>query len=78
VTDPATHQPHPPAAAPAHDAEQAPELEHDPEANDAELERLEADMATIEAAMDRVDAGDLDAATTLMERLDDAPEDDAS
>jgi len=38
--------------------------------SEAELERLEADLATIEAAMDRVDTGDLDAAVTLMERLD--------
>jgi len=37
--------------------------------DDAELESLEADLATIEAAMDRVDAGDLDGATTLMARL---------
>ena len=31
-----------------------------PDVDDAMLERLEADLATIEAAMDRVDSGDLE------------------
>jgi len=48
-------------------------LDTDPisEFDDAELERLEADLATIEAAMDRVDVGDLDGAVIQMNRLDD-------
>ena len=50
-------------------AASAPEVEAVLEMDDAELERLEADLAAIEAAMDRVDAGDLDGATTLMARL---------
>ena len=64
MTDPATD---PTAPQPA----SAPEVEAAPEMDDAELESLEADLATIEAAMDRVDAGDLDGATTLMARLGD-------
>ncbi len=62
MTDPATD---PTAPQPASAPEVAPEMD------DAELESLEADLATIEAAMDRVDAGDLDGATTLMARLGD-------
>ena len=41
------------------------------EFDDAELERFEADLATIEAAMDRVDVGDLEGAVAQMNRLDD-------
>ena len=52
------------------DTDPTPEAGSAPEMSEAELERLEADLATIEAAMDRVDTGDLDAAVTLMERLD--------
>ena len=66
MTDPATD---PTAPQPASAPEVAPEMD------DAELESLEADLATIEAAMDRVDAGDLDGATTLMARLGDEDED---
>tara|TARA_B100000676_G_scaffold118961_1_gene118502 strand:- start:1115 stop:1342 length:228 start_codon:yes stop_codon:yes gene_type:complete len=64
VTEPATDPTAPQAAS-------APEVEAVLEMDDAELERLEADLAAIEAAMDRVDAGDLDGATTLMARLGD-------
>ena len=42
-----------------------------PEVDDAMLERLEADLATIEAAMDRVDSGDLEGYGTVAARLDD-------
>jgi len=35
------------------------------------LERLEADLATIEAAMDRVDSGDLEGYEAVTARLDD-------
>ncbi len=40
---------------------------------DAELEVLESDLATIEAAMDRVDSGDLEGAEAMMARLSDDP-----
>ena len=39
--------------------------------DDAMLERLEADLATIEAAMDRVDSGDLEGYGAVAARLDD-------
>ena len=42
-----------------------------PEVDDARLERLEADLATIEAAMDRVDSGDLEGYGAVAARLDD-------
>ena len=42
-----------------------------PEVDDAMLERLEADLATIEAAMDRVDSGDLEGYGAVAARLDD-------
>jgi len=42
-----------------------------PEVDDAMLERLEADLATIEAAMDRVDSGDLEGYEAVTARLDD-------
>ncbi len=51
MTHPDTDPAEPPAA-PAEAPDVAPEID------DAELERLEADLATIEAAMDRVDAGE--------------------
>ncbi len=73
VTHPDTDPAEPPAA-PAEAPDVAPEID------DAELERLEADLATIEAAMDRVDAGDLDGAAVQMARLgdDEAPEGEAT
>ena len=39
--------------------------------DDAELDALEADLATIEAAMDRVDSGDLEGYGAVAARLDD-------
>ena len=42
-----------------------------PDVDDAMLERLEADLATIEAAMDRVDSGDLEGYGAVAARLDD-------
>ena len=42
-----------------------------PETDDAGLEALESDLATIEAAMDRVDSGDLEGAEAMMARLAD-------
>ena len=42
-----------------------------PDVDDAMLERLEADLATIEAAMDRVDSGDLEGYGVVAARLDD-------
>jgi len=42
-----------------------------PETDDAELEVLESDLATIEAVMDRVDFGDLEGAEAMMARLSD-------
>ena len=42
-----------------------------PEVDDAMLERLEADLATIEAAMDRVDSGDLEGYGAVAAHLDD-------
>ena len=44
-----------------------------PETDDAGLEALESDLATIEAAMDRVDSGDLEGAEAMMARLADDP-----
>ena len=41
----------------------------DPDIDDTELEALESDLATIEAAMDRVDSGDLEGAEVAMARL---------
>ena len=46
------------------------------ETDDAGLEALESDLATIEAAMDRVDSGDLEGAEAMMARLADDPVDD--
>ncbi len=42
-----------------------------PDVDDAMLERLEADLATIEAAMDRVDSGDLEGYGVIAARLND-------
>ena len=47
--------------------------EADAPEEDAELEALESDLATIEAAMDRVDSGDLEGAEAMMARLSDDP-----
>lgn len=44
-----------------------------PETDDAGLEALESDLATIEAVMDRVDSGDLEGAEAMMARLSDDP-----
>ena len=46
-----------------------------PEVDDAMLERLEADLATIEAAMDRVDSGDLEGYGAVAARLADEASD---
>ena len=43
----------------------------DSDIDDTELEALESDLATIEAAMDRVDSGDLKGAEAAMARLTD-------
>ena len=43
----------------------------DPAIDDTELEALECDLVTIEAAMDRVDSGDLEGAELAMARLTD-------
>ena len=43
----------------------------DPDIDDTELEALECDLATIEAAMDRVDSGDLEGYGVVAARLDD-------
>ena len=43
----------------------------DPDIDDTELETLESDLATIEAAMDRVDSGDLEGYGAVAARLDD-------
>ena len=48
-----------------------PSVDPVPEVDDAMLERLEADLATIEAAMDRVDSGDLEGYGAIAARLDD-------
>ena len=43
----------------------------DPDIDNTELEALESDLATIEAAMDRVDSGDLEGYGAVAARLDD-------
>ena len=43
----------------------------DPDIDDTELEALESDLATFEAAMDRVDSGDLEGAEAAMAHLTD-------
>ena len=48
-----------------------PSIDPVPDLDDAMLERLEADLATIEAAMDRVDSGDLEGYGVVAARLDD-------
>ena len=47
----------------------------DSDIDDTELEALESDLATIEAAMDRVDSGDLKGAESAMARLTDVESD---
>ena len=42
----------------------------DPDIDNTELEALESDLATIEAAMDRVDSGDLEGYGVVAARLD--------
>jgi len=41
-----------------------------PDIDDAELDALEADLATIEVAMERVDSGDLEGYGSVAARLD--------
>ncbi len=41
-----------------------------PDIDDAELDGLEADLAAIEVAMERVDSGDLDGYKAVVARLD--------
>ena len=48
-----------------------PSIDPVPDLDDAMLERLEADLATIEAAMDRLDSGDLEGYGVVAARLDD-------
>ena len=61
---------------PASDREpDQPSADPVPEVDDAMLERLEADLATIEAAMDRVDSGDLEGYGAVAARLDDEASD---
>ena len=47
----------------------------DPDIDNTELEALECDLATIEAAMDRVDSGDLEGAESAMACLTDVESD---
>ena len=41
--------------------------------DDAELDAMEADLATIEVAMERVDSGDLEGYESVSTRLDEDP-----
>ena len=51
--------------------EEAPSAPVDaPDIDDAELDALEADLAAIEVAMERVDGGDLDGDEAVVARLD--------
>ena len=47
----------------------------DPDIDDTELEALESDLATIEAAMDLVYSGDLEGAEAVMAHLTDVGSD---
>ena len=47
----------------------------DPDIDDTELKALESDLATIEAAMDLVDSGDLEGAEAAMAHLTDVESD---
>ena len=46
-----------------------------PDIDDTELEALESDLVTIEAAMELVDSGDLEGAEVAMARLTDVGSD---
>ena len=50
--------------------EPPPALVDAPDTDDAELDALEADLAAIEVAMERVDGGDLDGYDAVVARLD--------
>ena len=69
VTDPSTDPPTDPSTDPTTDG--APPAPVDPaDIDDAGLDALEADLATIEVAMERVDSGDLEGYESVAARLD--------
>jgi hypothetical protein len=69
VTDPSTDPPTDPSTDPTTDG--APPAPVDPaDIDDAGLDALEADLATIEVAMERVDSGDLEGYGSVAARLD--------
>ena len=69
VTDPSTDPPTDPSTDPTTDG--APLAPVDPaDIDDAGLDALEADLATIEVAMERVDSGDLEGYGSVAARLD--------
>ena len=69
VTDPPTDPPTDPSTDPTTDG--APPAPVDPaDIDDAGLDALEADLATIEVAMERVDSGDLEGYESVAARLD--------
>jgi hypothetical protein len=69
VTDPPTDPPTDPSTDPTTDG--APPAPVDPaDIDDAGLDALEADLATIEVAMERVDSGDLEGYGSVAARLD--------
>jgi hypothetical protein len=73
VTDPSTDPPTDPPTDPSTDptTDGAPPTPVDPaDIDDAGLDALEADLATIEVAMERVDSGDLEGYGSVAARLD--------